>query len=178
MATGNFSFENRCVVVTDEDYEFDNIPSLGNRVNDNRNYPSRILKDYDFFRFYQIVLTSAYYEGACIDFVEKRDVYDIEDWLGQSQYYLYKNDFIKECCAEFGLSKYRINKLCGTIKDCGGDLECWLSNAVEKITDYLKECEAKECNKIIDQIKEDYGYVEVCCVGRFSNGECLYEKVG
>lgn len=178
MATGNFSFENRCVVVTDEDYEFDNIPSLGNRVNDSRNYPSRILKDYDFFRFYQIVLTSAYYEGACIDFFEKRDVYDIEDWLGQSQYYLYKNDFIKECCAEFGLSKYRINKLCGTIKDCGGDLECWLSNAVEKITDYLKECEAKECNKIIDQIKEDYGYVEVRCVGRFSNGECLYEKVG
>lgn len=178
MATGNFSFENRCVVVTDDDYEFGNIPSLGNRVNDSRNYPSRILKDYDFFRFYQIVLTSAYYEGACIDFVEKRDVYNIEDWLGQSQYYLYKNDFIKECCAEFGLSKYRINKLCGTIKSFNNDLECWLENAYEKITDYLKEQEAKECNKVIDQIKEDYGYEEVCCVGRFSNGECLYEKVG
>ena len=53
MATGNFSFENRCVVVTNEDYEFDNLPVLGNRVNDSRNYPSRILKDYDFFRFYQ-----------------------------------------------------------------------------------------------------------------------------
>lgn len=178
MATGNFSFENRCVVVTDEDYEFGNIPSLGKCVNDNRNYPSYILEEYDFFRFYQIVLTVAYYEGACIDFVETSDGCDIEDLLCKSDYYQYKIDFINDCIAEFGLSKYRINKLCGTIKDFGGDLECWLSNAVEKITDYIKECEAKECNKVIDQIKEDYGYVEVCCVGRFSNGECLYEKVG
>ena len=178
MATGNFSFENRCVVVSNDDYEFGNIPSLGNWVNSNRNYPSRILEEYDFFKFYQIVLTSGYYEDACIDFVEKNEGYDIADLLCKSDYYQYKIDFIQDCIAEFGLSKYLINKLCGTIKDCGGDLECWLSNAVEKITDYLKECEAKDCNKIIDQIKEDYGYIEVCCVGRFSNGECLYEKVG
>lgn len=178
MGTSNFAYENRCVVVTNDDYEFGNLPKLGNWVNSNRNYPSRILEEYDFFKFYQIVLTSGYYEDACIDFVEKNDVGDIEDWLGYCLYNLNKKDFIKECCDEFGLTKYRINKLCGTIKDCGGDLDCWLSNAVEKITEYLKEIEANECNKVIDQIKKDYGYEEICCIGRFSNGECVYERVG
>lgn len=178
MSTTNFSYQNRCVFVSNEDYEFGNIPTLGNCVNKNRNYPSYILEEYDFFKFYQIVLTSGYYEAACIDFVETNDGYDIEDLLCKSDYYLYKIDFIQDCIAEFGISKYRINKLCGTIKDCGGDFECWLSNAVEKITDYLKEIEANECNKIIDQIKEEYGYEEICCIGRFSNGEGVYQKVG
>lgn len=178
MGALNFAYVNRCVVITNQDYEFGNIPRLGNWVNNNRNYSSRLLEDYDLFRFYDIVITCGYYEGACIDFVEKSNVFDIEDWLGQSQYYLTKQDFIKECCNEFGLSKYKLNKLCGCIKDFDNDLEMWLQNAYEKVTDYLKECEAKECNKVIDQIKEDYGYEEYCCVATFSNGEGVYKKVG
>ena len=44
MATGNFCYEHRCVVVTDGDYEMDNLPVLGEWVDKSRSYPSR-LKD-------------------------------------------------------------------------------------------------------------------------------------
>lgn len=178
MGARNFMYENRCVVVSNDDYDLGNLPKLGNWINNNRNYPSRLLEKYNDFRFYNIVLTCGYYEGGCIDFIEKSDVYDIEDWLGQSRYYLTKQDFIKECCYEFDLTTYRVNKLCGCVKDFDNDLEVWLENAYAKITEYIKECEIKQCDKIIDQIKAEYGYEEYGCVATFSNGEGVYKKVG
>ena len=70
--TSNFYYENRCVVVTDEDYESGNVPETEKRpVNDNRNFPQYPLVDYnDDLKFHSIVLTPGYYQAACLDFVE------------------------------------------------------------------------------------------------------------
>ena len=71
--TGNFYFENRCVVVTDEDYENGNYPEYEKKPIDpySRNYPQYPLIDYnDGLNCYRIVLTAGYYEAACIDYVE------------------------------------------------------------------------------------------------------------
>lgn len=175
MSTTNFSYKNRCVVVTDEDYNDYNMPTLGEWVNNNNYYPSRILSDYDNFNFQQIVITSGYYQDACIDFYEKDTC--IEDFLGSTGYYPCKIDFIKECKSTFNLSKYMINKLCGTLKDFGNDMDAWIENAYIKVEEYLKEKESDECNKIIDQIKKDYCYEEYALTGVFSNGEGVYHKV-
>ena len=71
MATGNFAYENRCIVVTDNDYEDGNIPPLGDwEKNTSRSYPSRLLAVSDDFKFWNIVITTGYYSGACIDYKE------------------------------------------------------------------------------------------------------------
>ena len=76
MATGNFCYENRCVVVTDDDYEIGNLPEMGECVDNSRNYPSYLIEE---FEFWVVVLTAGYYEGACIDYIEhhKRSPYDV-----------------------------------------------------------------------------------------------------
>lgn len=70
MATGNFCYENRCVVVTDDDYEMDNLPEMGERVDNSRNYPSYLIKE---FEFWDVVISAGYYEGACIDYIEHHE---------------------------------------------------------------------------------------------------------
>lgn len=182
MGATNFAYENRCVVVTNEDYEFGNIPERGEYISNyyfRNNYPTYTLEDYsDLFKFHDIVISAGYYEGGCIDFVEKWNVGDIDDCIGNLTHLDYKADFIEEVKAEFCISTYRINKLCGNIKDFGGDIDAWINNAIQKITDYLKEKEAEKCNEVIDQIMDSYGYKEYYTTGRFSNGTSLYKKVG
>lgn len=71
-ATGNFSYENRCVYVSDEDYEDGNVPATEERsIGGSRSFPQYPLVDYnDGLKCHRIVLTPGYYEGACIDYVE------------------------------------------------------------------------------------------------------------
>lgn len=77
--TGNFSYENRCVYVSDEDFEIGNVPETESTDIGSRSYPSYALADYnDDLKCHRIVLTGGYYEGACIDFVEI-DNYDLLD---------------------------------------------------------------------------------------------------
>lgn len=180
MGATNFAYKNRCVVVTDEDYEYENHPERGEYISNyyfRDCYPTYVLSDYDFFKFHDIVISTGYYEGGCIDFVEKRGVDDIEYYIGNQDYYRCKCDFIKEVNEEFSLSTYRIKKLCGNLKDFGGDLKAWINNAYNRVTDYLKEKEAEECHKVIDQIRDEYGYEEYYKTGRFSDGTSLYERV-
>ena len=70
--TGNFYYENVCLLVTDEDYETGNYPAYESRpINENNNFPQYPLKDWnDDLCFWQIVMTPGYYEHACIDYVE------------------------------------------------------------------------------------------------------------
>lgn len=78
--TGNFYYENVCLYVSDEDYETGNVPEIEDHsIGYGRNFPQYPLVDYNNnLRFYSIVLTPGYYEGACIDYVEIDDneVYD------------------------------------------------------------------------------------------------------
>lgn len=70
--TGNFYYENVCLLVTDEDYETGNYPAYEDRpINGNNNFPQYPLVDWnDDLCFWQIVMTPGYYEHACIDYVE------------------------------------------------------------------------------------------------------------
>ena len=109
MATGNFAYENRCIVVTDEDYAEGNLPPMGEREGDSRNYPSRLLAVSDDFQFWNIVITTGYYSGACIDYKENDAT--IEGWLGPTFYYETQKGFFNECHNEFGISYYQLKKV-------------------------------------------------------------------
>ena len=73
MAANNFCFENRCIVVENDDFEFGNVPEHNEYDKKSlRSYPSSIL-DESNFDFWNVVLTSGYYEGACIDYKPRLD---------------------------------------------------------------------------------------------------------
>ena len=93
MATNNFAYENRCIVVTNEDYEMGNMPSMEESIDVNRSYPSYRLAVGEDFKFWDIIITSGYYADACIDYTEK-DL-DVEYWLGGTQYYNSITEFFR-----------------------------------------------------------------------------------
>ena len=84
MSTCNFAYENRCIVVTNDDYEMDNLPPMGEWINGNRSYPSRKLAVSDDFNFFDVVITSGYYQDACIDYI--RNEQTAEYFLGDTMY--------------------------------------------------------------------------------------------
>ena len=57
------------------------------------------------------------------------------------------------------------------------DIETYIANAYEKLTDYLREKEETKVNAYLDGVKQLYCYDEVTCIGRASNGEAFYKKV-
>lgn len=173
MSAANFCYENRCVVVTNDDFEMDNIPEREKCIDNNSSYPSWLIKEFDFW---EVVLTSAYYEGACIDYIEhhKHSPYDVvQGYIG---YPSTKKELFKECKKAFGLSRLKMQAICGNVGDM--DIDDYVEKATEKVGEYLAEKEEKEVNEYIDKLKEEYGYEEVCRVATFSNGETIYQKVG
>ena len=175
MGTRNFAYDNRCIVVTDEDYEIGNVPKLGESDYD-RNYPSRNIAEDDMpeFNFWTPVITIGYYADACIDYV--RTERNAEYWLGRDIYYNTKNDVIEECIKVFKLSRYRLNKILPKLyKD--REFGDWYWDAIEALTEYLAEIEEKKVNEYLDELKAKYGYEEVGLVATMSNGVGIYEKV-
>ena len=173
MATGNFCYENRCVVVTDGDYEMDNLPEMGECVDNSRNYPSYLIEE---FEFWDVVLTAGYYEGACIDYIEhhKHSPYDVvQGYIG---YPWSKKSLFAECKEAFGLSRRKMQVICGNVN--GIDIDDYVEKATEKVGEYLAEKEAVKVNKFIDGLKQLHGYEEVERMATFSNGEAIYRKVG
>ena len=172
MATGNFCYENRCVVVTNDDYEMDNLPVLGEWVYNSSNYPSRLIEE---FEFWVVVLTAGYYEGACIDYIEhhKYSPYDVvQGYIG---YPSTKKELFKECKEAFGLSRRKMQAICGNVGDM--DIDDYVEKATEKVGEYLSEKEEVKVNKFIDGLKQLHGYEEVERMATFSNGETIYQKV-
>lgn len=172
MATGNFCYENRCVVVTNDDYDMGNLPDIGKCVDDSRNYPSYLIKE---FEYWDVVLTAGYYECACIDYIEHHKYSPAEVVQNYIGYPYSKKDMFDECKRAFGLSKRKMQTICGNVGD--KDIDDYIEEATEKVGEYLAEREAVEVNEYIDKLKEDYGYEEVCKVVTFSNGETIYRKV-
>lgn len=175
MSTCNFAYVNRCIVVTNDDYEMDNLPPMGEWRNGNRSYPSRELAVSDDFHFFDIVITSGYYQDACIDYI--RNEQTVEYFLGDTMYYPTKRKLFNCCKEEFGLSEYRLRKICGNVKNCK-NYDVWIAVAYDKITEYLADNEERKVNEYLDGLKKLYGYGELGCAGVFSNGEGIYEKVG
>jgi hypothetical protein len=171
MGAANFCYENRCIVVTNEDFEFGNVPAHNKfHPGSLHSYPSYFLDDSDF-EFWDVVLTAGYYEAACIDY--ERNSACVEDWIGCD--WISQKDFFEDIHYQFGLSYYKIRKLCGNI----GDMEFWryTSKACDAITDYLADLERDKVNEFLDKLKSDYGFEEYGVSARFSNGETWYSKI-
>lgn len=184
--TGNFYYKNRCVVVTDEDFENDNVPPLSDRPIDNsRNYPAY---EVDIWKLYKddlkfnikITFRSGYYEGACIDYLEDEDanpvnydsMRDIENWeldidipTYEEMLEKYENEHLKEYD---DLDNFDYSE---------DDYENEMFDTAKKQAIKLYDSEIEKANKIIDKIKEDFGYDEYKVSARFSSGETWYSKI-
>lgn len=194
MGAINFSYINRCVVVTDDDYEFENIPTLGEYANNSRNYPSRFIK-YDEIKevkeflqtikpiqLHNIVLTSGYYENACIDFVRNEDN-SVFDCVGWSCNYNYNtiNEIIGYITNDYNISADDIKTLIQKRMDVMGitaetdddDFQCFYEYLMDDIDEKILENEIAHCNHIIDIIKKIYGYKEIYSKPSFCMGEAI-----
>lgn len=176
MSTPNFAYEHRCIVITDDDLEFGNLPETEPIAQGFTCYPLSLIPT--SFNFYNVVLTSGYYEAACIDYEEKDG--DYKELLGFSWYY--EPESKKEVFEDlidlgFKISRYMFNKLCKDIKRANFKYDYdYFYKIFEAVGEYLMEIEEVEVNKYLDKLMADYGYDEYVCTARFSNGEAWYEK--
>ena len=187
MSCPNFSYENRCVVITDEDYENGHYPETLDYKNSelkgySRNYSSSEIDPEEYPQekplCHFIVITAGYYADACIDFIENEE-FTVEDWMAKAYYYGSAKEWIEELAGNKvhpKLTKYRIQKLLGKRGDM--ELEDYINNGIEKINEWLMEQDAVLCNEIVDHLKDSYGLDEIARVGVFSNGEAVYKKIG
>lgn len=176
MSAPNFSYDRRCVLVTNEDFEFRNVPAHDERFGNDRCYPSAYLDKYkDDFSTIAIVMTYGYYADACIDIVDREDKAD--ELLGYANYYSNHNrqELINDICYFLGCSPNFANT---RLKGCrlGSDTyEYDIEKAFERIVDDWREVELRKANKVVDKIKRSYGYKELVKTCQFSNGEAWYD---
>ena len=173
MSANNFAFENRCIVVEDDDFTFGNVPKHLEYVQGSkRNYPSYYLDEYRY-RFFtlDIVITSAYYSGACIDY-DKNDGY-------LDNFFAYENEaeyIVNEIVYDFKAYRFSKRKLRKLVKEvCNAPLSDY--TAFDALFEFLFALEKAEADKILDKIKADYGYTEVETFAKFDNGEVWYNAV-
>lgn len=110
MSTPNFAYKHRCIVVTNDDFEFGNVPETERIPQGYTSYPQSLIPT--DFNFYNVMLTSGYYEAACIDYEEKDD--DYKELLGFTWYYEpeSKKEIFEELM-DFGykITRYRFDRL-------------------------------------------------------------------
>ena len=178
MSAPNFSYARRCVLVRNDDLEWNNVPAHTEAFDNDRSYPSFYLDDYkDDFATLAIVLTGGYYSDACIDVVDRED--KANELLGYTNYYCNHNreELLGDICYFLGCSRNFANT---RLKGCrlGSDTyEYDLEAAFEKIVDDWREVELRRAFKVLDNIKRAYGYKELSCSAIFSNGEAWYDYV-
>lgn len=172
MATNNFNYEHRCVVVTDDDYEMGNYPEYEKKHNvGDRNYPSYIICE---FTFWDVVLTVGYYEAACIDYTEHvgKDIDDILlERIGEPST---QKELFDNLNKAFKLSHHKLREICGNMGDM--DAQDYIDKALWEVGEYLAKLEEEKVNAYIDELKEQYCLDEYTCIGVAGNGEAFYEK--
>lgn len=178
MSTSNFCYDNRCVVVTNDDYECGNYPELGDYRHESlRSYPSHKLNGFDF-TFWELVYTSGYYEHACIDYVPKPDSRSIYDFFSPSRYSSVKEFCDDLVCTFAGIvSKTKIRTLFSGLRHSGQEIYDFLVAKFEVFVEYAADVERPKVDAAIDKIKTDYGYEEYGVCARFSNSETWYSKI-
>lgn len=177
MSAPNFSYEHRCIVVTDEDYESGNVPETKSVPQGYTSYPYSLIPTK--FRFHNVYLTDGYYSGGCIDYELNEDD-EWKDLLGFSWNYEAesKAEFWSDLKDErFNITRYRFDRLTKGInrKDFESAWE-FTDRLCKVVGEWLAEQEEAKVNEYLDQLMNDYGYDEYVCCARFSNGEAWYEK--
>lgn len=173
MGTPNFAYKNRCIVVTDDDFEWGNVPETESIPQGYTGYPQSIIPT--DFNFFNVVLTGGYYEHACIDYEEKDG--DWKDLMGFSYYYepQTKSEFFLDVMDFFNISEYRLRKLCNGIKRDNYEYDYQFVDALfETVGQWLMEQEEIKVNEYLDNLMNGYGYEEYVRTVLFSNGEAWY----
>jgi hypothetical protein len=176
MATANFKFEHRCVVVTDDDLEDGNVPSIGGTIECSYSFHTDRLDVSDNLRFHDVTITSGYYSGACIDYREREDM--VAYYMGAAWHWVQytQKELFKELAKEFGLTLYRVRKVCSGLM-FRPNSESYIQDVFDALEEYLREREVAKVNQCIDDIKHRYGYHDYAVSAQFSNGETIYSRI-
>lgn len=170
MSTPNFHYKNRCIVISDEDYDNFNLPVITDYKNSGR-YSQWLIPS--GFYVHSIIVTSGYYSGACIDYVphakdflsEKISMEEGEEAEAVMEIMDYFPD------ADEGYLMARVMDITGAEDLSERD------EAIASLASYIEELEEPRVNKALDEIRDGYGYTEVRCIAVLSNGEAIYEQV-
>ena len=178
MSAPNFSYSRRCVLVTNDDYEYGNCPAMGKSFDSDRDYPSTYLEKYeDDFSTVAIVLTNGYYEHACLD------IADDDKLVGElscSDYHfamLTRDELYDELYYYFNgnISKRMMLRHLKGLNRRDEDYQSKLAHAIDDIFEEVRDYEVKKANKELDRIKKSYGFKELRQTALFSNGEAWYD---
>lgn len=180
----NYRYKHRCVIINDDDKK---LPVLGKYLDDGSTreieVPEELYHIRNKVQFHKIVFTYGYYEGACLDYWHQTDYHDDQcnlDYLNKWYYFsLGKEGFYRlvepivdifditesECRAIIdselsrqatsGINIFRTDEL------YINEYEQSWSIIIENITNKICDNEVISCNKILDHIKEIYGYEEL-----------------
>ena len=171
MGTSNFFYKNRCVAISDDDYNTGNVPECeSDYFGRDKMLLQRVL-------MYNITINIGYYTGGCIDY-EINDSYEniITEYYGYYYTPSTKKELINDIayyCGEYiKVSKNELTKVLRGLR---------IDKDFEQISDMLDnfilpKIESK-VNDIIDNIKREYGYIELKRISTFSNGEAIYKQI-
>jgi len=181
MSTPNFSFENRCVLITNEDYEMGNYPEVTDEEIGSRSYPSWVVdcRENEYMQFWRVVITSGYYADQCLDFVEIEpspcDIFNA--WWDYDHSNASKTEIINDIHDEYRgtLTRKTIREAFKDAKDA----QDWrnMDEGFNRLLEIMADNEREEANNAVNRIKEAYGYEELGCAGIFSNGEAIYTRI-
>ena len=178
MSTPNFSYDRRCVLVRNDDFEWNNVPAHTETFDNDRSYPSAYLDAYkDDFSTIAIVLTAGYYADACIDIVDRED--KANELIGYADYYSNhtRKELLDDVCYFLGCSRNFANKFFKGLRRGDYNYISQLEDAFNVLTEEWREVEVRKANKVVDKIMRDYGYKELTRTALFSNGEAWYDYV-
>lgn len=178
MSAPNFSYDRRCVLVRNEDFERNNVPAHETPFDNDRSYPSTYLDKYkDDFSTIAIVITSGYYADACIDIVDRED--KTNELIGYADYYsnYTRKELLGDVCYFLGCSRNFANKFFKGLRRSDYNYISNLEDAFEVLVEEWRDVEVEKANKVLDKIKKDYGYKELVKSCQFSNGEAWYDYV-
>lgn len=190
MGTANFYFKNRCIVVSDEDMENGNTPSYSKKESDIslRSFPCYPLEGYDEeLKLTELTINSAYYEGACIDWhfnnktagdIIGLDLYD--HCPTTSELFRDIREFFPNLSRKaFRNAVHSVRELRGLKRNehiAKGDEWDYIEEIDNAVTELLQKMEAERVNEELTRLAAMYGYDEYEVIGRFNNGEALYQK--
>ena len=171
MGTSNFFYKNRCVAISDNDYNTGNVPEC---ESDYFGRDKMLLKKVLMF---DITINIGYYTGGCIDYAINDNFESIiADYYGYYYTPSTKKELIADIvyyCSEYiKVSKRELTKVLRGLR---------IDKDFEQISDrldnfILPKIESK-VNEIIDNIKREYGYIELKRISTFSNGEAIYKQI-
>lgn len=172
--TSNFYIDNRCLVVTDKDFEDGNVPELKFE----QDY-ALITEDEAKFKLWDVIYRTGYYHDGHIDYV--RNCYEywlkyLVDELGYDEYDNLFNDeekFKEELFKNYDITESEYNKVKDTLDFSNYDESTLLA---ERLDEYLAEKEKSEVDKYLDKLKEEYGYEEIYQEGTLSDGTGIYRE--